>query len=340
MNAHEIYNSDFVEATIEIKNCLNKTKDLFDEFDQVNPSEQEQIDFIEKNKKEIFAALDDHFAKIWSLAQDFSEEEMQRHRRYYQNQLLPFFEVSPYNKRVYEKPLGYAGDFVMMLYICEDGYEGNSTYAKLIHRYSMNIPAARANRNKKDFFKKQINETLNKFENPKITSIASGPAVEILEVLAENPLAQKAHFTCLDFEILALNYIKEKVEQMDFSFNIDYKHINIHNLLKYEKLKTLFDDQNLIYSYGLIDYFSDKIAAKTIEVLFKKLKRGGKLIVANVSAPNPHRAYLELLGEWFVNYRNEEDLVRLAQRIKENKTVNIEYEKGMKMNIYLVINKP
>jgi len=343
MNIQEIYNHEFVDLTLEIKSYLNKIKEQCDEFDRTRPSEHQQVDFIEKHKSEAFNIIDEHFFKIWPLAQDFSEEEIQRHRRFYQKELVPFFEVSPYNKRVYEKPLGYAGDFVVMIYLYENGYEGESTFAKFIHRYSMNVPAARANHNRKEFYKKHINDVLERIDTPKITSIASGPAVEIIEILNENPLARNAIFTCLDFEILALDYVKEKVQSLEekhnFRFNINYKNANIHNLLKYDKLELLFDDQDLIYSSGLIDYFSDKIAAKMIEILYKKLKQNGKLIIGNVSSEDRHRAYSEILGEWYINRRDETKMLRLTERIKDNKKIEIMYEEETKMNLFLIINK-
>lgn len=344
MVLQDIYSSDFLKETQEIKEFLNQLKNKSDQFDAKNPDISEQITFIQEQQKSIFPVLDKHFFNIWSIAEEFSEEELQRHRRFYQQELVPLFEVSPYNKRVYDKPLGYAGDYVLMLYLYEDGYEGDSTYAKFIHRYSMHVPAARANHNRKDFYKAQINNILEKNAEAQITSIACGPAIEILEALKENPLTKQAAFTCLDFEERALRHVRNEVAALEKEqgekFNINFIHGNVQNLLRFEKLDVLFPEQDLIYSSGLIDYFSDRIAAKMIEVLFKKLKPGGKLIVGNVSADNRHRAYTELLGEWFINHRTEKDMLTLTERIKENKIIEIACEAETKMNIFLIITKP
>lgn len=345
MTIHGIYNKEFIEETQRFESLLAGIKQRFDLFDKANHGQSEQIAFIEENRAEIFGELNDHFAKIWEIAQDFSKEELQRHQRYYQKALVPLLEVSPYNKRVYDKPLGYAGDYVMMLYLYEDRYEGDSTYAKLIHRYSLSLPAARANHNRKDFYKKHINDILAKADAPRIASVACGPAVEIIEALNENDKAKDAIFTCIDFEQLALNYIKEQVLLMEqkkaTNFYISYLKANIHNLLRYDQLEALLDDQDLIYSSGLIDYCGDKIAAKLLEVLYKKLNPGGCLIVGNVSSEAQHRAYTELLGEWYINYRNEDDMIGLTGRIKdEGKKVEIRHEEETKMNIFLIISKP
>ncbi|MDI6731477.1 MAG: class I SAM-dependent methyltransferase [Candidatus Margulisbacteria bacterium] len=339
----EIYNYEFVDETQKIRSVLDRIKSTCEEFDRISPNLDQQIDFINKHKENVFSVLDEHFLKIWQLSQDFSEEEMQRHRKLYQNVLIPYFEVSPYNKRVYDKPLGYAGDYVLMIYLYENGYEGDSTYAKLIHRYSMHVPEARANHNRKDFYKKRIIDAIKDKSCPRIASIASGPAIEIVEVLSEIPAAQNAIFTLLDFEPLALKYVKEQVDRLakekDVKFNIQYINANIKNLLRPEKVESLLDQQDMIYSSGLIDYFSDKIAARIIEVFYLRLKPGARLILGNVSAQSRHRAFTEILGEWFINYRTEDVMIKLTEKINDVKNLEITHEEETKMNIFLTIHK-
>ena len=207
----------------------------------------------------------------------------------------------------------------------------------------MNVPAAKANRNRKDFYKGYINRIIQREQAPRITSIASGPAIEIIEVLDENPAAEGSIITCLDFESRALDYVKEQIHKIESKHNKTYKisyiNANIMNMLRHDNLEGLIEKQDLIYSSGLIDYFSDKIASKMIEELFDRLKQGGQLIVGNVSAANKHRAYTEILGEWFINHRTEEDMLELTKRIKGKNNIEIKYEAETRMNIFMIISK-
>ena len=339
----KIYHDNFVDETINLKKYLMSIKGLCDEYDKRRPPLQNQIKYIESIKDEFFMTLDIHFFIVWEISRRFSEEEMLRHRKYYQKELMPFFQLSPYNKRVYDKPLGYAGDYVMMIYLYEDGYEGDSTFAKLIHRYSMHVPAARANHNRKDFYKMYINNSFIRSKTPRITSIASGPAVEIIEFLNDSPFSNAAKITCLDFEKKALEYVKKVVDEMELTrrtkYKINYINANIINMLRKKYYDVLDEDQDLIYSSGLIDYFNDHTALKMIEALFNKLKKNGILIVGNVSTGNQHRAFTEILGEWYINHRSEGDMLRLAEKINGEKNVQIEYEKETKMNIFMIITK-
>ncbi len=343
MSDSSLYNKEFIDEALNAKAFLQKTKNLHDDFDMNAPSTRQQIDFIEQRRQAIFSILDKHFFNTWGIARDFSQEELRRHQKYYQSELLPFFLLSPYNRRVCEKPLGYPGDYLMMLYLYQDGYEGESTFAKLIHRYSLTLPIARANHNRKSFYKKQIVDCLDNNISPAIASIACGPAMEILEVLSEYPAAAQASFTCLDFEKQALDYVKEQVAGIEKnksqSFKVNYVNANIRTLLSPNRLNSALADQDLIYSSGLIDYFNDKTAAKIIELLFSRLKNNGVLIVGNVSDKDRHRAFTELLGEWYINYRNENDMRSLAKGLHGDFNLQIDYEKETKMNIYLIIRK-
>lgn len=334
---------DFLKETENVKNLLVEIKGSCDEFDRASHNSSKIADFIKHLLDKYSAKIDDHFVRILGIIRRFSKEDYIVHQKYYQKELVPLFEVSPYNKRVYEKPFGYPGDYIMMLYLYDNGFEGDTTFAKFIHRYSMNVPTAKANHNRRHFYKAQIEKTVSEVENPNITSIACGPAVEIIEFLNKNGNANKASFICLDFEPRALEYVKEQINKMQqgkiLSEKMRFITADVRDLLKLDKVDALFGDQDLIYSSGLIDYFSDKISAKMVELLFKKLKKGGVLIVGNVSDKDNSMAYTEFLGEWVLNRRSEDEMLKLADRITEDKEITIEHEKETGMNIFMSIKK-
>jgi extracellular factor (EF) 3-hydroxypalmitic acid methyl ester biosynthesis protein len=336
-------NAEFLSLAQLFKNKLLNTKELCDKFDDTIPSKEKQLIFIEKLGKEIFPNWDDHFLKIWDIYENFDKNSQKLHQKYYQQELVPLFYGSPYNRRVYEKPLGYAGDYIMMLYLYENGLEGKTTFDKLVHRYSMLVPTARANHNRKNFYKKHIIDVLEKKKNPKITSVASGPTKEIIEILQENQLAINANFYCVDFEKEALDYVKDEVSAIEKEkgkkYHLQYINSDILGFVRGKNIGSLVFDQDLIYSSGLIDYFSDRIAAKFIRFFLKLLGKNGKLIVGNVATGDKHRAYTEILGEWYLHRRDQECMLRLIENIKSNYRVEIAFEEETKMNVFLIIQR-
>lgn len=338
-----ILNSHFIEDVKQIKKYLLQIQKRCGDFDEKNPALDQQIKFINSLKANFYDILDNHFFRAWQIVEDMNTAELKAHQNYYQKELLSFFMVTPYTKRVHEKPLGYPGDYLLMIYLYEDGFEGEGSYGKLIHRYSMRVPTAIANRNRISYFKQHINKVTSKMIAPRITSIACGPAKEIIEALKTDAASKKGAFICLDFEPKAIAYLKQEVQKLENDLNekinVTLLQDNITTLLKSRKIDHLLGRQNLIYSTGLIDYFNDKIAAKIIEVLFGQLESLGVLIVGNVSKKDKHRAYTELLGEWYLNLRDETDMLNLAKNLSGSKECHVEYEEETKMNLFLVITK-
>jgi len=84
-------------------------------------------------------------------------------------------------------------------------------------------------------------------------------------------------------------------------------------LLRTGKLYDSFESQDIIYSLGLIDYFNAPTATKMITEFYSKLKPGGKLIICNMR-DSENSAYwpLEYLCDWTLIYRNEADMISLA----------------------------
>jgi extracellular factor (EF) 3-hydroxypalmitic acid methyl ester biosynthesis protein len=294
-------------------------------------SPEDQINYIEKNKSEIFRALDDHFYKIWLMVQKFSDFEYKVHQKYYQNQLLPLLCTPPLNKRIYEKPLGYNGDYITMGYYYQDGYEGNTLYEKLIHRYTLSIPIARAVIKRLDYFYNQMCDIVLKFDDPVyISSIGSGPAREMVEFIKNNPHAERCIFSCLDSEGQALEKIKNDLREVKEShkreIRVNFFNHNILQFIKKTKNNVYPPNQHLIYASGLFDYLNDKVASCLIKSMFSLLAEGGKIVITNFHKNISSRAYLEFLGEWYLILRDEQNMLHLVRNIKNLKEKRIEID--------------
>lgn len=342
---YKLLDEEFVSLIKEIQQFLQEVKDKFDKFDKTENDESRQIDFIETNKKEIFQRLDTYFNKVWEIIKDFERDKYIVHQNYYQ-QILGYLllELIETNRHVYRRPLGYPGDYLMMNYIYDyhkDNYLGNSSYEKLINNYTCNIPISCSNIRRKEFLKKKIMETLKRKQKPAILSFACGPARELIELLREGMINKPLLFKCLDPEKKALDYINSEINKIELTkrqtLSIEYLYRDIASIIRDRNLKKELQGQDLIYAFGIFDYLSDKMASKVTEELYKLLEKSGQLVIFNASSENnTYRAYYELLGEWNMVHRSEEQMLAWTKDI--DNTAKVKFEDLPEGNSYLCLN--
>ena len=312
-------NHEFIKLTCDLRTFLSEFRRKCDVFDFLNKSKEKEIEFIENNKSLLFSKLDTHFKKVWQIVKNFNKNEYKLHQKYYQKMLLPLLKGPvETNRLVYDKPLGYSGDFIIINYFYDfhNKYIGTSTYAKLINFYNCNIPIAKSVVERKDFLKNLILETLNKTSVPKILNIGSGPAKELIELLNEGKIEKEIYFDCLDFEERALEYLRKEIDKIEETrkkkVRLRFFYKNILSLVKGE-VEDLFKDYDLIYSAGVFDYLSSKIARKVIWELYKLLKKEGELLITNVKKEEVnHRVYYEMLSNWVLLPRSKDEMLKWA----------------------------
>ena len=149
---------NFIKEAEKFRTYLEGIKNFCDNFDKANPSIENRISQLERIKDEFFRKANAHFDKIWEIAGNFPEVEYKLHQQYYFTILSPLLGFPEINKYIYEKPLGYPGDYVMMNYIYEyhNKYLGKSSYEMLINNYTCNIPISKSNINRKEYLKHKI----------------------------------------------------------------------------------------------------------------------------------------------------------------------------------------
>jgi extracellular factor (EF) 3-hydroxypalmitic acid methyl ester biosynthesis protein len=339
-NAEDL-NDEFRQVVHGLLQKLIDIRQECDLFDiQNSPTQDQQIAFLQPLKETTYATLTSGFRELWEIARSLKENQYLCNKKFLQNHLLPILAVRPLNRMIYQKPLGYAGDFKMMEHYYLDGFEGDSTFEKLIHRYSLDLPVARANINRRKILGEILSEVSANTNYLKIASIGCGPAVEIFDFLERKKQTQKCFITLLDSEIGALKSLMKKVSENDHlsNVNVTFVQMDILRLLRLAPEYTLLEKHDFIYSSGLFDYFSDKHAKKILNVLFSFLKPGGQLILVNVSENIEDVGFMELLGDWRLNLRTKESMLALADEITcSHKDVFFDFE--TQKNIYLKIIK-
>lgn len=226
------------------------------------------------------------------------------------------------------KPFGYAGDFLIIDKIYREQVTTDQRFEKWDIFWN-NHSAAKAVRNRKDYFIRTITERIAKKGKMQLLNVASGPArdlAEVYEILKPNQLST----TCVEADKTAINYAKNLNKSNEGS--IGFIHQNIFRFNTTEK----FD---LVWSAGLFDYFDDRIFVKLLRKFISWTKPGGEVIIGNFGLQNPSRNYMELIGDWFLEHRSEDRLVQIAVEAgvkNENISVGKELE-GVNLFLHIKV---
>lgn len=305
---------------------------------------------LEQFERSVFGYFDDALKNMNRLVSDFDEQAHAYHRDYFQKQLGDIIWQSPFVKRCYKKPLGYAGDYEMMDMIYRDPYEGDTLFAKLLNKYFCHhVKVAEANRNRTPFLLKKIEQAagngIRDGRRSRILSLACGPANEAVEFIRKNKMSSHTELTFIDIEPEALYYTNEILleakMQNERQTKINVYYIPLSHLIKGTSSysASLLEHQDLVYCSGLFDYLSEEICKKTIQRLFKMLGKGGTLVIGNVDPCNEFKTCMEYCAEWYLIYRTPGDLLQLAnEAVKEEAHIFCEAE-PTGINNFLIMQK-
>lgn len=267
------------------------------------------------------------------------------HKSWFQRELHPLVMRSPFLHRTYHKPLGYAGDYEMMNMIHRQAPEGPTAYAKIVNTAYVRLPIAECVINRVATLEEYLRAAVAADPRSEIDilSVGCGPALEVQRFVATVRDAERAHFFMLDFNAETLAYAQERIAAAAAAagqrVRVEFLHKSVHALLKAgsspfgEEFQARFD---FVYCAGLFDYLSDRVCARLIRLFYDWITPGGVVLVTNMHLERSHRYVLEHLADWYLIYRNEEQMARLVpglgrQRIFTDATginVCLEVRKG------------
>jgi len=262
------------------------------------------------------------FKRFEAIAVSVPEPFQPLHQFYLRRQLHPFLLCAPFVHRIYEKPLGYAGDYEMVNMILRSPYEGSSLFAKFLNTYFLSQAPAEAHRNRIKYLAEQIiTETgrIAKLGRPaRIFNLGCGPAKEIQTFLIEEDISNLAEFTLLDFNEETLQYTANRLTELKERYNrqmaVRYLPKSVNQILRDSRRAYdafIPENYDLVYCAGLFDYLSDRVCRKMMEILYELVAPGGLLIATNVAAHNPVRNMMEYVGAWNLIYRDAPQLASL-----------------------------
>jgi extracellular factor (EF) 3-hydroxypalmitic acid methyl ester biosynthesis protein len=226
----------------------------------------------------------------------------------------PYFGLSRLIDRSFVKPRGYAGDYLTLQMVYDDGPGGDRRLGRYIDRWFLDIPASRAVKNRRQLLRDIILDVAraNEGRPTGITSLACGPARELFDVLGDDDHPD-LRATCVDIDNEALTYAQNIAHRAGVADNISFVRANVVRLALGRETIEL-RNQDLVYSVGLIDYLRDDLVVKLLDWIYDRLCPGGAAVVGNFDVGNPNKTFMDHVLEWKLFHRTAEDLVNLFAR--------------------------
>ncbi len=224
--------------------------------------------------------------------------------------------------RVFQKKYGYAGDFELIDKIYTEYKSDESTHTQW-DEYFHTQPGAIAVRNRKKYFIAKMKDLY--FDGFTVLNLASGPCRDMYE-LFQSDTNKNFVFDCIELDNKAIEFSKELLSRYKVNF------IN-KSILRFKPEK----NYDVIWSAGLFDYFDDKTFVRILKRFIDQSKNA-KVIIGNFAYNSSTVPYMELIGEWYLNYRSPDKLIELAIAAGATKNrITIESEPEQ-MNLFLNIN--
>ena len=276
-------------------------------------------------------------------------ERLPAHQIFARRQLHPLLLCSPFLYRCFAKPLGYAGDYEMVNMMLRDPLEGASLYAKIINLWFVRQPPAEAHRNRIQRLVRQLQATAahaaSRGRTAKILSVGCGPAHEVKQFLQESHLADRAHFTLLDFSEETLAHCQSAMATAKGKFNrltqFTFVKKSVQQIVR-ESARggdASAGKYDLVYCAGLFDYLSDAVCQSLTDIFYGWLAPGGRLVTTNVDDYNPRRLTMEHIMAWHLFYRRSADLLALKPAAAPDDLCAVKAD-PTSVNLYFEAQKP
>lgn len=262
---------------------------------------------LENNHRDLFATIK---ALIEYLDQERAAHPQQWPelvRSCREHELHSLLLQDPLTCRAFTKPRGYPGDAVMLDFIyghqdARDLVARSSVIGQRVLEYTGGGAfAARAVRWRCARAAQEIEAAAARHPNARILAFACG---HLREVELVHPELRRR------IQVIAADIDDESLKAVAKAYGpecaVECRRISAKDLmLNRHGLDFGYD---LIYSLGLFDYLTDKIVERLMPALWSLLAPGGKLMVANFTPQIEDKAYMEVIMDWWLQYRSVEAL--------------------------------
>jgi extracellular factor (EF) 3-hydroxypalmitic acid methyl ester biosynthesis protein len=220
----------------------------------------------------------------------------------------------PYTLRATQKPRGYPGDALLLDFVYRHpliarDVQQSSALGQRIYEYTgIESPPAKAVRNRRDSIAKILRSAVDFASIRGVLAFACGHLREFDVAFpdANSPFAQ---FIACDqhsepLEVVQSCYGDRGITPVTCSLR-QFLGPGIAGLQKLD----------LIYCLGLLDYLSDRMAARLLARFGDFLSPGGRLVTPNFAPNTFGAAYMEAFMDWWLVYRDEKRLESLLEQL-------------------------
>lgn len=339
---------EFKTFVYEMKDWLEKLKTRIDKLEADTPvdnwkeAQDYRMTIADTVAEYLGHVIPAKYADVPQLIQGFTPDELAWATKFAREQVGHLVYGAPFAHRAYYKPRGYAGDYEMMNHLYRDELVGKTLFDQCMHKYFIDEPAGAAVKNRGQYLFEKISQLFAATpvkQSLKIMSVASGPAME-QQLFLQNGKdfhGRPAEFTCLDQDEESLKHAQRQLHSQErftqSGFKFKFNNMAIRNVIAAGFPEKDFD---MIYSAGLFDYFTEPVAQMAAQKMLDAVKPGGQVVIGNFSKDNPCVPFMELVLDWHLIYRSEEDLLRLFKGFGSKVWVEKE---PLGVNLFVVIQK-
>ncbi|MSP60913.1 MAG: class I SAM-dependent methyltransferase [Myxococcales bacterium] len=318
------------ERAIETEDLQKKRQTLQQYLDEVAPH--------------LVARMNTAGAELATHVQGLREEQHAAYRAFCRGHLAPLFAHSPFMRRAYDKPLGYAGDYEMMNMLYREHAEGETLFGRALNVWATQEGAARANINRIDYLGEKIRSCIAHSDRARVgvASIGCGPAREIATLLERSPeLGPRLDVALIDQEERSIEYCERTLAPLARRTGARVKFIreSIRRLLTAQRLSRTLGERELIYSAGLFDYLNDRSFGALLRALYDALVPRGLLAIGNVALHNPSRYAMEYFSDWFLIHRAPDALRALGGSLNPAPSSVVVDAEALGINYFVLIRR-
>ena len=238
-------------------------------------------------------------------------------RRQFRQEICPWYYQSFFMKRATEKPFGYSGDYEILEGIY-DNMPLSDGFGWYLDRLFLTDQLAVAVRYRKDTIRDWLQSELEKAavqkNELKILNIGCGSCREWYELFAK---VDPGHLqlTCIDFDQVALNYARRRLSDRQKGVDLKFVRDNALRLAVRQDNENRFGLQDIIYSFGLYDYLTDKTLKRLLKNQYDLLKPGGRMVLTFKDRTKYNSRKHAWFCDWYFEQRSEEDIFKLLHEI-------------------------
>ena len=261
--------------------------------------------------------LDDFVMYLESIRRELSVEEWSA---YIADVIAPhplrdLLHEEPFTRRAYQKPRGYAGDAPMLDLVYADARPPElSDLGNRLYDWALPKPGAESVRARREILAGIIDTVAAERPSPRILSVACGHLREAQRSTAVRD-GKIAELVALDQDRESLALVAREQSE----FKVTPVQANIRRLLG----GTSYGTFDLAYAAGLYDYLDESVAQMLTASMFRALRPGGLLVVANFAPDLPVIGYMEAVMDWMLRYRAESEVERFAARLPRNEIAEL-----------------